>query len=321
MTLADWSPPHDIDDAEAWLRDAAAANGLALTGAIDRTHTRPWSTVCRARTATGEVFLKVCHPIQAHEPALTEIVAREHPSLVPPFIARHPSRPWLLLGNAGTRLRDARAGDAVIGAWERLLPRYAELQRAFVGREGELLAAGVPERRLERLADLLHPVLDDERTSAGSRQRVRDILPLIERACTELAGSGIGPTIDHADLHDNNVFERDGHFTIIDWGDAGVTHPFLSLFVTFRFLELAIGQDTAALHRLRDAYLEPWTAVVPRRALVRAAALGAALGGIPGLLVWQRITTEIEGVRAKDPDWTAEALDRLSAAFERVREP
>ena len=95
-----------------------------------------------------------------------------------------------------------------------------------------------------------------------------------------------------------------------------MTHPFLSLFVTLHFLERAVGPDAATLRRLRDAYLEPWTAELPRRELARAADLGAALGSIPGALVWFRVITAIAGVQSKDPNEMAEALDRVGAAIE-----
>ena len=43
-------------------------------------------------------------------------------------------------------------------------------------------------------------------------------------------------------------------------GDSAISHPFASLFVTFRFLEeiTHLSPDDAWFPRLRDAYLEPW---------------------------------------------------------------
>jgi len=321
VTLEDWPDPKRLDEAEAWMDDAAAGNGRPLTGAIERTHMRPWSTVCRAPTASSAVYLKICDPVQAHEPPLTEIVAREFPSLVPALVARHPKEPWMLLDDGGVKLREARSGDTVIEAWVRLLPRYAELQRTLAGREAELRAAGVPDRRLDRLAELLRPILADERAAPPAvLERIRALLPAIERSCAELAATGIAPSIDHADLHDNNVLVRDRGVTIIDWGDAGVTHPFLSLFVTFRFAvkALGVGWDATEILRLRDAYLEGWSDVAPRRTLERAADRAVALGSISGALTWYRIISEIDGVQAASPGGMTEELVRIGDAFERL---
>lgn len=320
MSLAHWTAER-IDAAEAWFREAAAGYGRPVAGVIERVHARPWSIVLRAPTATSPLFLKVCHHVQAHEPALTEIVARAFPSVAPELIARHPTEPWMLLGDAGVRLREARSAETLLDTWSQLLPRYAELQRALAGREAELRAAGVPDRRLDRLAGLLRPIVADEHTAAAdARRRIRGLLPAIERGCAELAASGIGPTVDHADLHDNNVLLRDGRVAILDWGDAGVTHPFLSQFVTLRFATLATGLDVASppIGRLRDAYLEPWTDELPRRALARAADVGLALGSIGGALTWYRIIREIDGVQAESAGDLSAELGRIAVSFERL---
>lgn len=303
------------------MREVAAGKGRPLTSAIERTHVRPWSTVCRAPTATSDMFLKVCDRVQAHEPALTAIVAREFPSLAPELIARHPAEPWMLLGDGGVKLREARSGDDLMDTWVRLLPRYAELQRALAGRVDELRAAGVPDRRLDHLPDLLRAILADERAAQPvARARIRALLPAIERSCAELAATGIGPSIEHADLHDNNVLVRGRGVTIIDWGDAGVTHPFLSLFVTFRFAVqgLGVGWDATEIRRLRDAYLEGWSEVAPRRTLERAADRAVALGSISGALTWYRIISEIDGAQAASPGGMTEELVRIGDAFERL---
>ena len=76
----------------------------------------------------------------------------------------------------------------------------------------------------------------------------------------EVAAEHPGDTIQHDDLHVNGVFVRDGTMRVMDWGDASIGHPFVSLIVTFRFLEEHNGLAPADpwFARLRDAYLEPW---------------------------------------------------------------
>lgn len=71
---------------------------------------------------------------------------------------------------------------------------------------------------------------------------------------------GVPETIQHDDLHGANVFRGDGTLRILDWGDSCVSHPFVTLFVTFLHLEEMDGplRGHAQLARLRDAYLEPW---------------------------------------------------------------
>ena len=68
------------------------------------------------------------------------------------------------------------------------------------------------------------------------------------------------PTLQHDDLHDANVFVGDGRHRFFDWGDAVVSHPFVSLLVALRVAQqaMAVPNGDAVLSRLRDAYLDVW---------------------------------------------------------------
>ena len=315
MSVARWTDPAFVAAAHAWLRDAAAAHGIALAGPIAQPHVRPWSTVFRAPTATSAVYLKACGAAQLHEPALTELLHREHRSLAPPLIARHPTEPWLLLAEGGAKLGTGRGS---LATWERVLPRYAELQRAMTARVPALLAIAVPDRRIARLPGLLGRVLADDRaTPAGAREPIRALLPRIERSIAELAAIGIPPSLDHADLHQSNVLVRDGRAEIFDWGDACVGHPFCTLAVTLRFAARGAGLEVAspAIRRLRDAYLEPWSAAAPRADRERAAGLAFALGTIVHALSWYEVVTLVEDAGAREPELLAEELAEIRSAM------
>ena len=304
--------------AEAWLREILSDRRIVLTGPIELVHSRPWSTVFRAPTGDSALFLKICAATQLQEPRVVELVARERPDLVPGFVARHPSEPWVILHDGGIRLRQAVPGVAQLAVWRALLPRYAELQRSLLGREAELLATGLTDRRLDRIPRLLERVLDDDRWAPeGSRGRVRALLPAIERLCAELAGIGIGPSLDHDDLHDHNVLIQDGRPSIIDWGDASLTHPFLALAVTERFAARAadVASDASEIRALREAYLEPWTGLAPDAALRRAAEIGSALGVVTGGLTNYEIVTRLPGAHEEEPDELDAVLGRIAQAI------
>jgi Phosphotransferase enzyme family len=321
MTSATWRDPRFVAAAHAWLRDAANARAIELTSPIEQIHVRPWSTVFRAAAGGSALFLKACSVVQLHEPRLIELVAREFPDLVPGFIARHPSEPWVLLRDGGTRLRFALPGAAQLPLWRALLPQYAELQQSLLGRNAELLATGLPDRRLERIPELLERVLDDGRWAPGEpRTRVHALLPAIRRACAELASIGIGASLDHDDLHDHNVLMNGGRPAIIDWGDASFTHPFLTLAVTLRFAAEAAGVPTDALEirGLRDAYLEAWTGLAAAPDLRRAADVGSVLGIVTGGLTWYEVITRLDGAHQEDPAEMAAILDRIAGAIGRL---
>jgi hypothetical protein len=196
-------------------------------------------------------------------------------------IASRPARGWLLLGDAGARARE-RPID-----WAPLQRRYAQLQLAASSEVDRMLAAGVPDRRsvATEIAALL-PVLEPA-TAAALESRLEEI----EATGAEL--HGIAATVDHGDLHDGNVFASPGHVRILDWGDACVAHPFLSL---------GVEMDPGA----RSAYLEPFTAVAARAEIDRAVAAVLRLRTLIRAVNYQRVVPY-------DAEWSRFVEDRVAA--------
>lgn len=326
-----WTDPALVADAHAWLREMAGRAGRRVAGEIAQPHVRPWSTVFRATTDRGDLFLKLCGPSQAHEPKLTALLAPIAPTLLPEVIATHPTRPWMLLADGGVKLREAVSGEALLDTWVALLPRYAELQRAMLGREDDLLATGTPDRGIGQLADQLGAVIADERalaplsgdSMAPTHADLRALLPQIASLADELASFGIGASIDHDDLHDANVLMRDGNAVVFDWGDACVTHPFLSVWIVRRIIahRMSVADEDPAIARLVDAYLEPWTSFGSIARLRRAAEIGAQLGSVTRALCWYRVVQLNPGVLAEEPDVVSGSLENVRGAIARDARP
>ncbi len=214
------------------------------------------------------------------------------------------ARGWMLLPDGGPRLRDLapeERGDHELEAWIRLLPVYAELQRRVEDRADELVAVGVPDERPERLlavfdrlvgADPVWSRLDADEIEQGTV--ARGVLDRgradVATMAADLASSGISPSIEHGDLHGGNILVgRDG-IRFYDWGDATVAHPFGTLTTTLRSIAYRTDRDVddAELARLRDAYTEAWTDVLPRSALVEVAGLATDLAHIGKSSAWAR---------------------------------
>jgi hypothetical protein len=252
-----WTDAVWLADAHAWIADHSH-----VTGEFDQFHVRWWSTVIRAPTVDGNLFFKALAPSYGFEVPLTARLAELQPGRVARVIAADPERRWLLLADGGTRLRELIHGREDLSHWERLLPEYAQLQMAVAPYAQELLGDGVPDERLEVLPGELRRLVEAPLpglTSEEQRRLVED-LPRIEELCRTLADSGIPETVQHDDLHDGQVFVRDGAYAVLDWGDSCVSHPFHSLTVTLRSvaarLDLPPGGDE--LRRLADAYVEPF---------------------------------------------------------------
>ena len=167
-------------------------------------------------------------------------------------------RAWLLLADAGAPVR-ARGNRPE--HWLRALPDYAELQRGEASHAVDYLAHGVPDLQVDGLPDRFHVLLrPDLPLREDQRQRLAAFEPQFADLCSVLAEREIPPSIQHDDLHLNNIFVRGDRLRVLDWGDSSISHPFASLVVTFRFLEEANGLPPYDpwFARLRRAYLEPW---------------------------------------------------------------
>jgi hypothetical protein len=289
-----WTRPEWLEPATAWVRER-----VDVTGEIEQTHVYWWSTVLRVPTADGIVWFKACHPSHDFEPALTLELATLRPERVIEVVAVDLERGWMITADAGTRLRELLASADDLVRWEEFLPLHADVQLATADRVAHLLELGVPDERLAVLPTHLEHVLADRAVllvdredglDEAQREQLIASVPEVERLCAEVADVGIPETVQHDDLHDGNVFVRDGEYLTFDWGDSCVSHPFHTLAVTLRAIAWRFDLEPGdpRLERMRDAYLEPFAPYGSRQELLDAFATAYRLGTIGRALSWYR---------------------------------
>lgn len=288
-----WTDPAWRSIVQRWAQARLAAAGRPVIGPWEQPHVQPWSTALRAPTTAGAVWLKANGPGTSYEPRLLGELAVLSP-LVPRPLAVDAERAWSLTAHAGERLRDRVAAEPLRSGWEQVLTAYAELQRAAAPRAGRLVALGVPDLRPAVLPGLLAQTLADDAVTSGlapgELRRLADLEQAYGRWCRELDAGGVAPSVQHDDLHDGNVLVDEDRVHVIDWGDAALAHPFSTLLVTLRSVahRWALQPDDPALTRLRDAYLEPWTAEHPPDHLRRLVTLAVAVAPLGRALAWRR---------------------------------
>lgn len=262
MDAARWTEPAFLDPAHAWIVEQLAGLGLAVTGELEQPHVMRWSTVIRVPTADGPVWFKANDGSLRHEAAVTALLASRHPGNVPPLLAADVDRGWMLMADAGRRLREVLPEEGSLDRWLGVLRTVAEIQLACEDAVDELLAMGVPDRRLATLPDAYDRLASELRIEP----RFRAATPYVRELCDRLAAFGIRETLQHDDLHDAQVYVKDGVDLVMDWGDACVSHPFFTLSVT---LEGVISwglddvEDSVDTGPFRDAYLAPYAAAYP----------------------------------------------------------
>lgn len=280
----------------------------------------------RVPTTRDAVYVKCCGPTQAHEPRLTALLHREFPGLVTEVLALHRTNPWMLVAEGGKKIRDAYSGDEFLRTWREVLPRYAQLQRAATRHVGEILGFGTPDHRAPALAAGFATAVANEpglsgdrpdRIDENERRALIGLGPKVRDALDALAALGIEDTLQHDDLHHGNVLVHDGRAVVFDWGDACVSHPFLTLAVTLRFAAAATKHalNDAPIIALGDAYLEPWRDLASTKELRDAAELGRRVGEVSRTLTFYAVARAYPGVLDSYPGGFAGSLRRVLGEF------
>ena len=164
-----WLDPGWQAEARAWVEAELAAVDRRVSGPIEQPHVTPWSTAMRIPTDGRSGLVQ---GVGARDGARRTVAggvpaARRRAGRA----ARSPSTRAgrgccsTTPGRPSGPTRPDGLGDHDLGAWERILPEYAALQRSVEGAVAvaAMAGAGVPDGRPGTLARELDRLLDDDR--------------------------------------------------------------------------------------------------------------------------------------------------------------
>ena len=284
-----------LADVEHWI---STSSGPVVR--LESVKERPWGAVLRAVSPVGPLFFKAAGPLGHHEPVLISDLAPRWPDLAPHALVIDLERGWMLLADHGSPMSATLSFAEQVAVLEGLLPTYSDMQAATTAEAPRWLACGAPDRRVDRVPELLHQLLDGGspigRPAIDDADRTAYLadLPLLTTVCAELSTTPVAQALDHADLHGTNVLIEGPRQRLIDWGDSCITHPFCSLFVPLALVVASLpgSEQRSAAIRLRDAYLEPWGSTLDQRQamglavwvapITRAVAIAHETLGAPG---------------------------------------
>lgn len=240
--------------AEVWIHSELARLERPPTGPV--TLVKNWFLSCllKVPTAQGTIYFKATHgsALMVNEAAMTRHLAERYPHAVPRPLAVHPELSWMLLDDFGAEV----GWEAPVAMRMAALQAFARLQRASAADVDGLLRQGCIERRLERLAEQIDPLVHDDEILAlltpEQQQALRAGAERLKAICAELASYRIPATLVHGDLHMSNVAKPAEHYLFFDWSDACITHPFLDM------IDILHERDPALQLQLRDCYLAEW---------------------------------------------------------------
>jgi len=329
VTVELWTSAAFHEEATVWVAEQLGPLGVRLSGESAHPHTRPWSTAVRYGSTAGPVWFKANGTGTAHEPALLRLLGERVPRLVPEVLAVSLDRGWSLTRDAGPVLREALDADESWTAWEGIARAYAAAQVELSGARDDVLAAGVPEVSPASLPELVRGLLaelsgrptDRGGLDAEQADRLRSGLPRFDDWCDRLASAAVPDSVQHDDLHSGNVCWGGSVASarVIDWGDASWGTPLATLLTTTRSLAFHAGvaEDAPQVLRVRDAYLEPFTAYADRDELLRLVGPACGTGHVGRALSWRAALQDAPASTEADMEypvraWLLELLDVLA---------
>ncbi len=328
-----WHDPDWIKQAHAWIQAETQRHSITITGEIEQPHLYPWSTVLIVPTEEGRLFFKATALETLFEAALTQKLAEWQPDCMPELVAVDLARGWMLMRDGGEQLRQFIRPTQDIRPWAPVITRYADVQIELADHIPEILALGVPDHRLALLPGLLMDLLTDETSlmidqekglSSAEFQQVQSLLPRFEQICADLTAFGIPDSLNNGDFHDGNVLLKDGRITFFDWGDATVTHPFVSLRTFFVSMEISLKMDedypapTPEMTALLNQYLERWESFASKEQLLAAYNLSRPVASIVKALLWHNTISTLEGDLRKEYAWIVPELLREFMVYEKM---
>jgi len=328
---------HDTEwqhQAHEWIRAQAKQNFIQLTGEIEQVHVRAWSTVMRVASSEGTLFFKATAGETVYEIALTEKLAGWFPDCMPDLVASDSARGWMLMRDSGETLRGSIRPTKDVRPWEPVITKYADVQIGLAAHVDEILALGIPDHRLRVLPGLYSQMLTDEESmmidqekglTSSEFQQLQNLKARFQQICADLAAFGIPESINHGDFHDGNVLIKNERITFFDWGDADVTHPFVSVRTWFVSMEISLQMEdwapptpemTALLHR----YLERWGKFGSKEKLLEAYALSRPVASIVKALQWHHSITHMDASGRGEYAWIVPDVLREFMVYEKMLE-
>jgi hypothetical protein len=294
-----WAEPGGPEESVAWAVDALAATGRAVTAVAQL---RSWnlSAIWRLAADGGDVWLKQVPRFFAHEAAVLRWLGHAAPGVAPLPVADDGAGRVLLDDIPGTDRYGAGADERLA-----MLADLHAVQVTAVGRVDELLAAGVPDVRAARLAELVRGV-----AARHGGPEVDALVAGLDERLAAIAACGLPDTLVHGDFHPGNVRGFPDRRTIIDWGDSLVGHPAIDV--------LRMCEGTPDADRLRAEWARWWRAAVPGCDPERAVALIAPVAAARNAAAYAAFLDAIEPsewpYHAGDvPAWLAEAASHLTS--------
>lgn len=277
-----WAHPGGPAELLAWADGRLARAGLGRTGRAQQMRTWNLSALWRIPTRGGRVWLKAVPDFFAHEGAVIDWIGAP----VAPRLIDFDAGRALLVDIEGPTNHEVRDPESL---WP-MVELLTGLQHRALDRLPELLALGVPDRRLSTVVARAAAVLErwGSTLRPGERRSLETVVAGLPARVAAVANCGVPETLVHGDFHAGNVAGRPGGYVILDWGDSFIGHPLLDELAFVERLPPAV--QIAA----RGWFVDAWQLAVPGSQPARAIELLEPLVSFEAAAMYARFCAAIE---------------------------
>ncbi len=247
-----------IDEALAWI-ESVTGRTFSAKGDIVQLNSGGGFMLLRVTSDDGiRYWLKATGEPNTHEFLVTSLLSHLYPDFLPKFVASISEWNSWLMEDAGQPLSEALIPSALL----RCASRFGTLQIQTIAHAYALLDAGAFDQRLPILrnhvdaviAYLIEAMARQTSTNVAplSRNRLVELGEILSDTCFRLEALHIPDALIHNDLNLGNILYDGKTCVFIDWSEAAVGNPFISL---ERFCLLSPHNREA----LRCVYGECWS--------------------------------------------------------------
>jgi len=263
-----------------WAADRMRPLGLEFTGRFHQYNASPTFSLIRFETTGPAVWFKAVGKPNLREFPITLRLAELFPRFTPKILASKPEwNGWLSREVNGKKLGEAHD----IALWQRVAADLARLQIESISETESITRLGTHDLRSDVLLSAIDPFFElvgrlmDEQPKTPpailSREELSLLRVQVDDALTLLSDFGIPNTLGHLDLNPWNIIVSDDGCVFLDWAEAYIGYPFLSLEYLVEHLRRGFAASADCGSRVVDAYKTAWRQVLTGDHMSEALAL------------------------------------------------
>jgi hypothetical protein len=260
-------------DLQDWVWTIIAPLGLELRG-FEQVNGSETFCLIRFDTTIRPVWFKAVGKPNLHEFPITMALARLFPEYLPIILASQPTcQGWLMQDGGMRTLGEAELLDDYVRAALAL----ADLQVKSIGKTDDLLRAGCRDLRTSTLLQRVDPFLETMNELMQLQEKalppilrtteLSELRNILKEALHRLEAVRVPETLGHSDFNPGNTLISGNGCTFIDWAEAYVGHPFLTLEYFLSDLRKDYSSVSSFEAFLRSAYVQAWKHVIPTKVL------------------------------------------------------